>query len=228
METFIPRIKSSKIYSYFVWVVQMFHQQTLHNIILWFLSARDSPTWSMWSLSNPKFCQTWRHPVLLNVTESLAWFEDKRVKVVDQYSVAKTSLVVHASSLQTDRAGVHPCTRLPADISLGKIKILRKFDHSLGRKDDSTFTFYHLWKWTLAKTETQRCLNPFTSRKECVEIGVVSWLQNAESLCLQSQSLLVNNFINWSWADPETYPSPSCCPTMEEEVMGGMRDHLWL
>ena len=127
-----------------------------------------------------------------------------------------------------DRAGVHPCTRLPADISLGKIKILRKFDHSLGRKDDSTFTFYHLWKWTLARTETQRCLNPFTSRKECVEIGVVSWLQNAESLCLQSQSLLVNNFINWSWADPETYPSPSCCPTMEEEVMGGMRDHLWL
>ena len=102
METFIPHIKSSKIYSYFVWVVQMFHQQTLHNIILWFLSARDSPTWSRWSLSNPKFCQTWRHPVLLNVTESIAWFEDKRVKVVDQYSVAKTSLVVHASSLQTE------------------------------------------------------------------------------------------------------------------------------
>ena len=44
----------------------------------------------------------WRHPVLLNVTESLAWFEDKRVKVVDQYSVAETSLLVHASSLQTE------------------------------------------------------------------------------------------------------------------------------
>ena len=74
--------------------------------------------------------------------------------------------------------------------------------------------------WTLFR------LNPFTSRKECAEVGVVSSLQNPESLCLDSLSLVVINFIIWSLADLETYPSPICCHTMEEQI-SGMRDHLW-
>ena len=57
-------------------------------------------------------------------------------------------------------------------------------------------------------------------------IGVVSSLQNAESLCLDSLSLVVINFIICSLAELETYPSPICCHTMEEQI-SGMRDHLW-
>ena len=57
-------------------------------------------------------------------------------------------------------------------------------------------------------------------------IGVVSSLQNAESLCLDSLSLVVINFIICSLAELETYPSPICCHTMEEQI-SGIRDHLW-
>ena len=47
----------------------------------------------------PKILSDLETSCLVKCYGGLAWFE---VKVVDQYSVAKTSLVVHASSLQTE------------------------------------------------------------------------------------------------------------------------------
>ena len=50
----------------------------------------------------PKILSDLETSCLVKCHGGLPWFEDKRVKVVDQYSVAKTSLLVHASSLQTE------------------------------------------------------------------------------------------------------------------------------